>query len=86
MSEAILSQILARLAAIEKKLGVAASSGGEDERSPLAVDFEATIVKGPGKSLVDAATALGGDDGAKFVRAPFLLWCTLHANTPLLLT
>jgi len=67
--EAILQQILTRLSAIERKVGVVSSSSGDDdERSPLAVDFESTIVNGVGKALVDAATALGGDEGPKMVR------------------
>jgi hypothetical protein len=67
MAEAILAQILSRLSAIEKKLGVAASSSDGDERSPLAADFEATFVNGHAKTLATAAAALG-DDGAKMVR------------------
>ena len=69
-TEALLAQILARLSTIEKKLGVASSaSSGDDERSPLAADFEATFVQGHAKTLAAAAAALG-DDGAKMVRAP----------------
>ena len=65
--EGLLEQILSRLGAIEKKLGVASSGGGGDERSALAVDFEATIVKGVGAALIESCKGLG-DDGAKMVR------------------
>jgi hypothetical protein len=87
MAEAILAQILARLGAIEKKLGVAAPSGDGDERSPLAVDFEAAIVNGPGKALAAAAAALGGDEGPKMVRSSAQQQCgsvqrALQASPP----
>ena len=70
MSEAILAQILSRLGAIEKKLGVAAVSDDDGpQRAPLAVDFEACIIGGPAKALFAAAEGIPGDDGAKIVRA-----------------
>ena len=75
--EALLEQILSRLGAIEKKLGVATSGGGGDERSALAMDFEATIVKGVGAALIESCKGLG-DDGAKMVRPMLMLM--IHAT------
>ena len=74
MSEQILAQILSRLGAIEKKLGVqAVSSDDGPQRSPLAVDFEACIIGGPAQALFAAAEGIPGDDGAKIVR----VWAAL---------
>ncbi len=66
--EQLLQQVLDRLSKIERKLGVASSSSeSADERSPLAVDFEASIVNGPAKALIEAASKVPGD-GPKLVR------------------
>ena len=68
-TEQLLQAILSRLGAIEKKLGVASSSSDDaDARSPLAVDFEASIINGPVKALLEAAASIPGEDGPKIVR------------------
>ncbi len=66
--EALLQQVLDRLGAIERKLGGAGGGGGGgDERSALAVDFEAAILGGPAKTAIDNLAKVSGEDGVKLV-------------------
>jgi hypothetical protein len=69
-----LQKITARLAVIEAKVGSGpASATVEGERSRLAADFEASVVNGPAKTAIDAATALGGAEGPVLVRSNLAL-------------
>jgi hypothetical protein len=64
----LLTQVLDRLGKIERKIGVASSGGdGGDERAAAAVDYEASIINGPAKALIEAAAKIPAD-GEKLVR------------------